>query len=200
MEQWKDIYYFDYVKNEWIDFRGIYQISNKGNVKSLNYRQTETEKILKLAFDERGYLLTNLCKNGKQKTFRVHRLVAFMFIENDDPFSKIQINHIDENKRNNNVENLEWCTNDYNNHYGTRTERAGNSMKGEKHPLYKKYGSDSHRAKKVICVTTGETFGSVIEAALKYGIDASSISKCCLGKRKSVKKMIWKFLTEGDKE
>lgn len=114
MEIWKDIK----------DYEGLYQVSNLGRVKSL-YRIDSSnhkvyEKILKTR-ERHSYIAVDLHKEGKAKTFSVHRLVAMAFISNPD--NKPQINHKDENKENNCVDNLEWCTVLYNNTYGTRMDR-----------------------------------------------------------------------------
>ena len=105
-EVWKDIY-FEQDGVVW-DYRGLYAVSNRGKVKSLNYNKTGKEKILKAGRNKGGYLFVNLFKNGKQKMFRINRLVAFMFIFNDDPLNKVEVNHIDENKENNSANNLEY--------------------------------------------------------------------------------------------
>lgn len=116
LEVWKDI------KN----FENLYQGSNWGRVKSLEridcIGHHRKERILKPKKDKYGYFQVNLWKNGKKKTFTVHRLVAEAFIPN--PNNLPCINHKDECKTNNNVNNLEWCDNKYNNAYGTRTERC----------------------------------------------------------------------------
>lgn len=114
-EIWKDIYFVE--NGVEYDYRGLYQVSTHGNIKSLY--QNGKERILKLDKNEKGYLRTNLYKNGKIKKFRVHRLVAHMFLT-DSYFENAQVNHKDENKENNHVSNLEWCDNKYNNNYGTR--------------------------------------------------------------------------------
>lgn len=101
------------LKAEWKlieGFDGIYSVSNYGEV-----RNNKTGKLMKLRKNEKGYLRTSLTKNGNQKSVRVHRLVAQAFIPN--PENKPQVNHIDFNKENNCVSNLEWVTNQENAQY-----------------------------------------------------------------------------------
>ena len=86
-------------------YEGLYQVSNLGNVKSLNYNNTNKEKVLQLCAHEKGYLYVGLYKNGKRKSYIVHRLVAETFLNNPDNLP--EINHKDENKTNNCVDNLE---------------------------------------------------------------------------------------------
>ena len=86
-----------------VDGYDNYLVSNFGNIKN-----SKTNRILKLKNDSKGYKLINLYKNGKSKTFTVHRLVGNAFLENPD--NKEMIDHIDENKANNNVKNLRWAT------------------------------------------------------------------------------------------
>ena len=105
---------------EWRDIKGYegkYQVSNLGRVKSLNYNHTKKEKILSDYPNTYGYLYVNLYKNGKGKPFYIHKLVAQAFIDNPNNYR--EINHKDENKQNNRVENLEWCNRKYNCNYGT---------------------------------------------------------------------------------
>lgn len=97
-EIWKDIK----------GYEGIYQVSNLGNVKSLNFHREKKEKLLKPKLTKDGYFETTLFKEGKCKFIRTHRLVAMAFIEN--PLNKKEINHKDGNKLNNNISNLEWVT------------------------------------------------------------------------------------------
>lgn len=97
-EVWKDIQ----------GYEGKYEVSNKGNVKSINYLNTGVNKNLKLNRTRRGYTYVRLCKNGAAKYCLVHRLVGFHFLENEHNYP--QINHIDGIRDNNHVSNLEWCT------------------------------------------------------------------------------------------
>mgnify|MGYP003299431110 CR=1 FL=1 len=94
------------------NYEGLYQISNLGRIKSLNYRKTGREQILRPGMTKDGYLFANLHKDGEDRNYYVHRLVAQAFISN--PFSLQEINHIDEDKTNNRVDNLEWCSHQYN--------------------------------------------------------------------------------------
>lgn len=168
-------------------------MSNMGRIYSF-----KTNKILKQMVG-RGYLQVGLLDNGKQKTAKVHRLVAEAFLPNENNYPCV--NHKDENRKNNNVSNLEWCTHEYNNNYGTRKEKASKTMKGkfkgEKHPFYgKKHTAETKEkmGKPVICVTTGEVFKSIKEASEITGVNASNITQCCINKRQSAGKREWKFL------
>ena len=159
------------------DLEGLYQVSNFGNVMSLNYNRTEKPKLLKPCVDGKGYLLVNLCKDGKPKMFRVHRLVAETFLIN--PENLPCINHKDEDKTNNSVENLEYCTYEYNCNYGTRTERAAKAQ-----------------SKPVLQFTLDGEFirewQSMTECT-RNGFDQSNVCNCCQGKRKSAYGYIWKY-------
>jgi hypothetical protein len=107
------------MKEIWKDiegYEGIYHVSNLGRVK-----RVATNRVLQPYRNKAGYLLVYLCKNGKRKTHRIHRLVAQSFIPN--PENKPEVNHLDENKINNMVSNLEWSTRKENCNYGTRNER-----------------------------------------------------------------------------
>ena len=94
-------------------YEGLYQVSNFGNVKSLDYRHTGKERLLKQAIDKHSYHRICLWSYGEPKWFSIHRLVAESFIPNPDNLPCV--NHKDENKHNNHVDNLEWCTYEYNN-------------------------------------------------------------------------------------
>ena len=99
---------------------GKYQISNLGRVKSLHYNNTKESKLLHQSIINHYYSV-NLWKHEKGKQHRIHRLVATHFIPN--PLHLPEINHKDENKLNNRVDNLEWCDHKYNCNYGTRNKR-----------------------------------------------------------------------------
>ena len=180
MEIWKDIK----------GYEGLYQVSNMGRIKSLKYNK---EKILDYKPDNNGYIRVNLCKNGEKESFYVHRLVAENFLPNPNNLS--EVNHkIDdfEHRSDNRVENLEWCTHDYNVNYGNRNKRISKKMKGSK----------NHMAKKVKCITTNEIFNTMKEAGEKYNIkNTCNITQCCKGKRKSAgkhpitgKKLVWEYV------
>ena len=181
-------------------------MSNMGRIYSF-----KTNKVLKQIVG-RGYLQVNLLDNGKQKTAKVHRLVAEAFLPNENNYPCV--NHKDENRKNNNVSNLEWCTHEYNNNYGTRKEKASKTMKGkfkgEKHPMYgKKHTAETKEkmGKPVVCVTTGEVFKTAREAAFATKTGYTGISFCCKGRYKTSGKhpitgepLKWKFLEKESEE
>lgn len=164
-EYWKDIE----------GYEGLYQISTLGKVKSLKYNK---EKILKPGKDTNGYLMVVLCKNGKQKECSVHRLVAQTFIHNPNSEHYTQVNHIDENKTNNTIENLEWCTSKYNSNYGSRIERISKS-----------------KSKPVIGINKINgyivEYQSATEVERCLGISQKNITTCCKGKRNSAGGYRW---------
>lgn len=168
-EIWKDIYFEE--NGVIYDYRGLYQVSDLGNIKSLGNGDNHNarERIMKKTKTKKGYLKVGLWKNRKQKWFLVHRLVAYMFIENDDPEYKTDVNHINEFEKDNNcTNNLEWCTKEYNNNHGTRNERAGKS-----------------RNKKVIGYSLTSTKVIVLQSisqANKFGFNSHVICDCCKGK------------------
>lgn len=142
-------------------YEGLYEVSNTGQVRSLDrYVKTCYEayklhkgKILSPAKDKNGYLKVHLCYNGKHNIIRVHRLVAQAFLPNPDNLP--EVNHKDEDKTNNNVDNLEWCDRKYNNNYGTKIERQKktNIQNGfwtglSKEEYMKKYNQDRKEYKK----------------------------------------------------
>ena len=118
-------------------YEGFYEVSNFGNVRSLDrvikskHNGTTLRKgriLIPFYEEKKGYYQISLTKDRKAKKYRVHRLVAVAFLEN--PFNYTDVNHKDEDKTNNNVDNLEWCTRKYNNNYGTKPERIRKAMMG----------------------------------------------------------------------
>lgn len=150
-------------------YEGLYQVSNLGNVKSLNYKGTRKEKIL-IPFkdNEESYLRINLYKNGSRKTKCVHCLVAETFLVNPDNLP--EVNHKDENKQNNSIDNLEYCSRNYNIRYS--------------------------KAKRVGCFKDGillKVYDAMIDV-MNDGHYNGAVSSCCNGKNKKHHGLIWKFL------
>lgn len=178
------------MKEEWrpvVDFEGYYEVSSLGVVRSIDRyiittggRRFVKGKLLKPRLDRYGYLRVNLVKQGYRKTYTVHRLVALAFLPN--PNKLTQINHIDENKLNNRVDNLEWCTVKYNNNYGTRTER---SAKSHSKPVnqYDKQGNLLHIYSSL--KKAGKTFPN-------SNAD-NNIRDCCKGRTKTAYGYIWRY-------
>lgn len=169
-------------------FENFYEISNVGRVRSLDRYvngngitcdfQFIKGRILHPTKDKLGYFRVMLRKNNSHKTFLVHRLVAEAFIENPNnlPF----INHKDENPSNNSVNNLEWCTAQYNLTYGTCQSRLAKS-KVRKVVQYDKYMN-------VIC-----EWDSLKAAASSIKVSQQNISACCRNNRKTCGGFIWKY-------
>lgn len=151
---------------EWKKIKGFenYEISNEGEVRNII-----TGLVLKQADNGRGYLEVGLHINKKRKHKYIHRLVAEAFIPN--PESKPEVNHIDENKTNNNVSNLEWVTRTENNNYGTHNERLGISRSK---PIYVLYPDG-----------TEEYYSGVRIASRALGIHDSSIVAILKGRYKA---------------
>lgn len=156
------------------NYESLYEVSDQGRVKSIGYGK---ERILKPA-RHTGYLRVYLYKNGEMKTYKIHRLVAQTFIPNPDNLP--QVNHKDENKENNFVQNLEWCDQKYNNNYGTRTQRQAEKL-----------------SKPVLQYTKSGVFvrewKSTRDVERNLGYLHDHISSCCTGRYKSAYNFIWKF-------
>ena len=165
MEIWKDIE----------GYEGLYQVSNYGNVKSLR-----TNKLLNPSNGE--YKQVTLCDKGNRKTISIHRLVAVAFIENK--YNYYYINHRDENKHNNYVDNLEWCNKKYNENYGTRNDRI--SSKLTKYKVVQ-YDADNNVIK---------IWNNLREIALTTGFKKTNIASCCRNKIDNAYGYKWQYLVD----
>ena len=152
------------------DYEGHYQVSNWGRVKSIKFGK---ERILKPQKNTSGYLCVTLCKNNNQCQFEVHRLVAEVFLPNPNNYK--EVNHKNEIKTDNRVENLEWCDRKYNQNYGTRTEKC--SKKVYQYTLDGKFVKEWKSTAE--CGRNGYNYGNV--------------AACCRGKLKKYKNFIWKY-------
>lgn len=108
-----------------IGYEGLYEVSNFGHVRSLNYNHTKTTAIMSSWVSKKNYDYVHLCKNGVIRSYRVCRLVAQAFIPN--PEAKPFVDHIDTNRRNNHVDNLQWCTQSENQRNTISRKRYGES-------------------------------------------------------------------------
>ena len=186
-EIWKDIE----------GYEGLYQVSNMGRVKSLErtvwdkggFYKTVAERILKVGKGGKGYSQVILCKEGKGKSYKIHRLVASAFCENPSGYN--EVNHKDENKENNRADNLEWCSRSYNCSYNDRAKKAG-----------KKLRNNPNQSKPILGVdkVTGLIleFPSINEAVRQLRIKQSHIWECCNGRRNSAGGFYWLYAEQDD--
>ena len=165
IETWKPI----------IGYETRYLISNLGHVKSIN-----SNIILKPEI-RRGYYSVQLFNGKTYKHFSIHRLVALAFIDNSNKYT--YVNHKDENKLNNCINNLEWCTASYNINYGTAIKRAIEKKRISIIQLDKNYNYIN-------------TFLSCMDAERNTGIYNGNIIACCKGRRKTAGGYIWKYEVE----
>lgn len=182
-EVWKDVQ----------GFEGIYQVSNLGRVRSLD-RYVECVdsfrhykgKIMKQDKKKNGYMQICLRRQQVHKQVLVHRLVADAFIPNVDNLP--EVNHKDENKENNCVENLEWCTQAYNNSYGEgHKQRSKNAIK---------YAIQKQSMPVLQYSLEGKLLAeyySATEAARKNNCRQGGISECCNGRQKTAYGYVWKY-------
>lgn len=150
-------------------FESKYEVSNLGRVKSIGTYNTYKRGILVPMIDTSGYEHVMLFSDGMRKDISIHRLVALTFIPNSNGLR--YVNHKDENIRNNNVSNLEWCTNSYNLVYSV----------GKAVGQYSKEG------------TLIKVFNTIADASKELKIPTTNISKCCKGLRKSAGNFVWKY-------
>lgn len=172
-EIWKDIK----------GFEGLYQISNGGRIKSLRKSTKHFNQpfhYLSPTVSNTGYYQVTLYKTPKsKKKFLVHRLVATHFLPNPENYPCV--NHKDENKLNNNIENLEWCTYQYNNAYGTARIRATET-------------SSIQVQQFTIDGVWIATYQSATIAAKLLNISKTSIADCCRGKAQFAHGYVWKYI------
>ena len=187
-EIWRTAVYDDEI------YEGLYKVSNLGRILSLNYRNTGKAELMNPFDNGRGYLQVLLYKNGKRKTCKVHRLVAETFLEN--PENLPEVNHKDENKKNNFVflnedgsvdkkrSNLEWKNHIDNCNHGTRNERVA------------KANTNGKLSKKVLQLSlTGELiceYPSTRECG-RNGFNQSAVAACCRGELPHYKGFLWMY-------
>jgi len=173
-EVWKDIPLW-----EW-----RYQVSNLGNVKSLNFKNTWKEKLLKLQYDKYRYLTCWI----NQKSFKVHRLISMAFIPN--PENKKCVNHKNWIKYDNRLENLEWNT------YSENSKHSY-SVLWRIWAVTWKFWKLHHRAKKVCQFSLDwkliKEWDSMVDVQRELWINHSHISACCNWKARITGGYIWKF-------
>lgn len=187
------------------DYEGKYEVSNLGRVRSIdrlvkgkygNLAKIKGKEITPI-LTTHGYYRVNLCNESGIKAKFVHRLVASAFLDNPDGLP--MINHKDEDKVNNVVDNLEWCDCLYNSNYGTRNQRVSESTRGKK----KNYTDESHRKmiepkeKAIVGINyiTNEkvSFRSMTEAK-KFGFSREGISHCITGRQKTHRGYVWRLI------
>ena len=161
-------------------YEGLYEVSDKGRVRRVD------GKVLKQQTSQFGYKVIKLNKNGKSKGYFVHRLVAEAFISK--PTKAQCVNHIDECKTNNNVDNLEWVTYHENNYHGTARKRISET-------LHKYYEENGHHCRKPVrCIETDRIYSGVRVAGRELGINRGSLSSCLNGNRRTAGGFHWEFV------
>ena len=167
MEVWKDI----------PGYEGKYQVSNLGNVKSLNYNRQRIEKVLKPYMSKKGYALVRLWHKSQGEGFLVHRIVAELFVSN--PYDKAEVNHINGIKTDNRAENLEWCTRSENESHAWRT------------------GLGKHYTREIVQYDLQgnlmKEWGSVRSASCALNISNQNMNACLHGRRKTAGGYIWRY-------
>ena len=172
-------------------YGGRYKVSNLGNVKSMNYGNHGYERNLVPKVNNCGRLWVELFSNGEKKQILIHRLVGQAFIPN--PQNLPQINHKDENPMNNVVDNLEWCTKEYNLQYTAN-----------RHPEWFRHGDEPGRQRKSKnknhAINQYDAEGNFIRQwpnsrtiFQQTGMSDWSISECCRGKRKKAYGFKWQY-------
>lgn len=174
------------------DYEGRYMVDARGNVFSL-----KRNRVMTPCKSNNGYLQVHLTKDGKGKSFKIHRLVAEAFIPN--PYNLPQVNHKDEDKYNNHVDNLEWCTQSYNLNYNDGQKRRAKNRNYE--DISRKRSNSQSKE-----VTQYDFDGSIIAVwknayvAEKHGYNRCMINQCCIGNKKSHRGYIWKYTNSIEKQ
>ena len=181
--KWKDI----------VGYENEYQINQFGEIRTLkDSPKLKKYDVLKPQTSKRnGYVYQMLYKNGKEKLFRVHRLVAMAFLPN--PNNLPQVNHKDGNKQNNSVDNLEWCEQSDNMKHAYKNGLQIPSENQRKSII----NTNKLKQKKVCQIKDGKiinTFSGISEASRQTKISISCISRCCNLKRKSTNGYEWRFV------
>ena len=162
-----------------------YSVSDKGDIRNERFRSIKIKNE-----DRNGYEKVCLYKNGERTTKRVHRLVAEAFIDN--PENKPCVNHIDGNKKNNNVNNLEWVTYSENMQHAVREGLAKphsvGGMRGKKNP------NGGRKPHAIQCTNTGEIFDSVKEACKYFNISDTCVYDCLNNRTQSTHGLKFKYL------
>lgn len=182
-EIWKDIK----------GYEGLYQVSNLGNIRSLYKYKGSNKRVLHKIISNKGYYVISLVKNKRKKQYRVHQLVANAFIINDNNYPVI--NHIDGNKLNNNVTNLEWCTVSHNNKEAYRI--------GLSKPNRVMLGRKSEKCPNSIPINQYDMNGNFIrrwncsyDVIRELGLRSNHIANCCKGDRNSFAGYKWSYAND----
>ena len=181
MEIWKKIDNYD-----------NYEVSTLGRVRSIDTTIVRSNgrpmiikgKILRPYKDNKGYLHVSLYNDKGRRRNQVHRLVAKAFIPNPD--NLLQVNHIDENKQNNCIDNLEWCTNNYNTNYGNRNQNLSKSLKNNSKvsKVILQYDKDGNLVKE---------WPSMNEITRELGYGTGNIYSCCRYRYKQAHGFVWRY-------
>ena len=174
-------------------YDGRYQVSESGQVRSVDWvvinkrgiKQVFKGKMLKPTVNALGYYTVTLTKDGRGKPVLLHRIIAKAFIPN--PLGYNEINHIDENKLNNSIGNLEWCTHLHNVRHGTAIERA--SLRKINNPATSNIVAQISNNGAIVAY-----YPSVREASRVVGIHPNSIIRCCRGERKTTGGFHWRYV------
>lgn len=163
-----------------VGYEGKYEVGKDGSVWSLNYHQTGQRKQLRPSlYDKYGYLKVNLCKDGKQKTCRVHQLVLNAYLPKPSP--ELEVLHKNSTPSDNRLENLKWDTHEANMNDSHRKTLMSEAMTN--HP---------DLSIPVLCVETGVVYPSTREAERQTGVCQSHISKSLNGKLKTAGGFHWR--------